>query len=148
MSSAADGILPLDKTVYISKAVLTIIGIRALFADILPKKGKSPRKSTFPDCIGIMNDPASADADNSKTISPAEGAALGAALSVDSFFTGLSAGIAGMPPLPIFTASFIFGLAAIAFGTAAGKFLSRRNVSGFPAGRIGAIMLIILAIII
>ena len=136
LSAAADSILPLDVAVYISKAVLLFIGIRTLFGDILAKK-QDKRRSCFPDCAEVMTDP-----------SAAEGAFMGTALSADSFFTGISAGIAGMSPLPIFILSLLFGLAAIALGTAAGKFLSDRRILGFPAGRIGGIMLIILAVII
>lgn len=147
LSAAADSILPLDVTVYISKAVLLFIGIRTLFGDILAKK-QDKRRSCFPDCAEVMTDPSAADKDNSKVISAAEGAFMGTALSADSFFTGISAGIAGISPLPIFILSLLFGLAAIALGTAAGKFLSDRRILGFPAGRIGGIMLIILAVII
>ena len=144
LSAAADSILPLDGAVYISKAVLLFIGIRTLFGDILAKK-QDKRRSCFPDCAEVMTDPVK---DNSKVISAAEGAFMGTALSADSFFTGISAGIAGISPLPIFILSLLFGLAAIALGTAAGKFLSDRRILGFPAGRIGGIMLIILAVII
>ena len=153
LSSAADNILPLDGAVYISKAVLLLIGIRTLFGDVLAKKQDKRRKSLIPDCARVMTDPSAADRDNSKVISAAEGAAMGTALSADSFFTGISAGIGdvsakGISPTPIFILSMLFGLAAIALGTAAGKYLSDRRILSFPAGRIGGIMLIILAVII
>lgn len=146
-SSAADNVIPLDVAVYISKAILVFIGVRTLFGDVL-FKNKKKHKHSLPDCTRVMTNPACADSDNSKAISAAEGTAMGLALSADSVFTGISAGITGMPPCLIFIFSVLFGAAAMAGGTAAGKFLSDRQIYGFPAGRIGGVILIVLAVII
>ncbi|MGN0636958.1 MAG: hypothetical protein ACI4J0_01190 [Huintestinicola sp.] len=150
LSSAADRILPLDIAVYISKAILLIMGLYSIFGDRLRKRFPPRKKRSG--CrlfhyAEVMNDPKISDCDNSKSISPAEGAAMGIALSADSVFMGISAGIAGCSPGLIFLSSLIFGMGAIILGTAAGKGLSARikSLARIPAG---GIILIILAIII
>ncbi len=155
IAASADGKIPVDLAVYVSKAILIFIGIRTVFGDVSFKHKKKCRhtmhiayKHELPGCVRMMTDPACADADNSKTISCAEGAVMGLALSADSVFTGISAGIAGMSPCLIFLFSVIFGSAAMASGSLAGKLLTERNICGFPAGRIGGIILIVLAVVI
>lgn len=143
-SSAAGDAVPLGIAVYISKAILAFIGVRTLFGDVL-SKGHGKHKHSLPDCVRVMTEPSCADSDNSKAISAAEGIAMGLALSADSVFTGISAGITGMPPCLIFIFSVLFGAAALAAGSAAGKFLSDRQIYGFPAGRLGGAILIVLA---
>ena len=150
MASAADKILPLEWAVYISKAILLIMGLYSIFGDrikkMLPqrKKRKGCRLYHYAE---VMNDPKISDCDNSKSISPAEGAAMGIALSADSVFMGISAGIAGYAPVMIFLSSLFFGMGAIALGTAIGKGLSAR-IKSLARIPVGGIILIVLAIII
>ena len=146
-ASAAGNVIPLDFAVYISKAILIFMGTRTIFGDLLSKIPQKHRHS-LPDCARVMTDPSCADSDNSKAISAAEGIAMGLALSADSVFTGISAGMTGMPPCLIFVFSVLFGAAAMAGGSAAGKILSDRQIYGFPAGRIGGVILIVLAVVI
>lgn len=147
VSSAADNIIPVELAVYISKAILVFMGVRTLFGDVIAQSSRK-RKRSLPDCARVMTDPSSADTDHSKTISAAEGIAMGLALSADSVFTGISAGITGMPPCLIFISSVIFGAAAMAGGEISGKILSDRHIHGFPAGRIGGVILIVLSVVI
>lgn len=150
LSSAADRILPLDTAVYISKGILLIMGLYSIFGERLrkmlppPKKRKGCRLIHYAE---VMNDPKISDCDNSKTISPVEGAAMGIALSADSVFMGISAGIAGYAPVMIFLSSLFFGMAAIILGTAIGKSLSAhiKCLANIP---VGGIILIVLAFII
>lgn len=150
LASAADRILPLDIAVYISKAILLIMGLYSIFGDrikkLLPprKKRKGCRLYHYAE---VMNDPKISDCDNSKSISPAEGIAMGIALSADSVFMGISAGIAGYAPVMIFISSLFFGMGAIALGTAVGKGLSAR-IKSLARIPVGGIILIILAFII
>lgn len=150
LSSAADRILPIDIAVYISKAILFIMGLYSIFGDHIKKHFPRPRIRRGCQIFHyaeVMNGPKISDCDNSKSISPAEGIAMGIALSADSVFMGISAGIAGYAPVMIFLSSLIFGTAAIALGTFIGKGMSRRikHLHKIP---IGGIILIILAIII
>lgn len=150
LASAADKILPLDIAVYISKAILLIMGLYSIFGDRLRKM--LPPKKKHKGCrlfhyAEVMNDPKISDCDNSKSISPAEGIAMGIALSADSVFMGISAGIAGYAPVMIFLSSLFFGMGAIALGTAVGKGLSAR-IKSLARIPIGGIILIILAFII
>ncbi|MCM1523112.1 MAG: hypothetical protein NC120_01530 [Ruminococcus sp.] len=150
VSSYADRLFPLDNALYISRAILLIMGLNTIFGDFIEKAGKRlfKRKNKLIPCAEMMNHPACADKDNSKTISVSEGMALGLALSGDSVFTGVGAGIGGMPPVKIFALSLIFGAAAIISGNAAGRFLSDKSSADFPAERIGGIILIILAFVL
>lgn len=146
-SSFADRFFPMDAAVCISRGILLIMGLYTVFGDFIEKAGKKlfgGNNKLIP-CAEMMNHPAAADKDNSKTISLSEGIALGFALSGDSFFTGIGAGIGGMSPSAIFGLSLLFGAAAIFSGNAAGKFLADKSPSAFPAERIGGIILIVLA---
>lgn len=150
LSAAADRILPIDSAVYISKAILFIMGLYAIFGDKLKKK--LPRRRHKGHCAlfnytEVMNDPKISDCDDSKSISPAEGAAMGIALSADSLFMGISAGIAGLSPTLIFISALIFGTAAVCVGTALGSRL-RTKSEKFGSIPVGGIILIILAIFI
>lgn len=150
LSSAMDRILPLEAAVYISKAILFIMGLYSIFGDHIKKRLPRPkhrRGCRFFHYAEVMNDPKISDCDNSKSISPAEGIAMGIALSADSVFMGISAGIAGYAPLMVFLSSLIFGTAAIVLGTAIGKGLLQR-IKYLDRIPVGGIILIILAIII
>lgn len=140
--SSANVLFPTAILIYISKSVLLIMGIRTIFGDFFKKKKNTLSYSN------AMSDPACADVDNSHRLSLWEGIGLGAALSADSVFTGISVGIAGLDPNIIFLLSFIFGLTAILTGSIAGKALTRFTGKAFPAGRIGGVILIILAILL
>ncbi len=158
LSSAASGIIHLSGAAFISKAILLMLGLYTIFGEHLKKRisslsskeptsaGKRRRPPLF--CAEIMNNPSDADIDGSKTISAAEGFAMGIALSADSFFTGIGAGLAGISPLRIFLLSFIFGITASILGTAAGKLLADKCGKRLPDGIIGGLILIILAFII
>lgn len=150
ISSELDRILPIDGAVYISKVILLIMGLNAVFGEKLRKR--FPRKKPHKHCplynyAEVMNDPKISDCDDSKSISPAEGAAMGIALSADSIFMGISAGIAGLSPLLIFISSLLFGVGAVLAGTAVGAALSERfrKAGAIP---VGGIILIILAVLI
>ncbi|MGN1107540.1 MAG: manganese efflux pump [Huintestinicola sp.] len=150
LSSMLDRMIPLDTAVYISKAILFIMGLYSIFGDkikkMLPQR-KNQRGCRIYHYAEVMNDPKISDCDNSKSISPAEGIAMGIALSADSVFMGISAGIAGYAPLMVFLSSLVFGTAAIALGTAIGKGLSER-IKSLTSIPIGGMILIILALII
>lgn len=150
LSSMLDRMIPIDTAIYISKAILFIMGLYSIFGDKIKKMlpdVKKRRGCRLYHYAEVMNDPKISDCDNSKSISTAEGIAMGIALSADSVFMGISAGIAGISPVMIFLSSLFFGTAAIALGTAIGKVLSERikSLASIPAG---GIILIILAFII
>lgn len=70
--------------------------------------------------LRVYADPGKADADSSRSISPAEGLALGAALSMDGAAAGLGAGLAG-GNLPAVLLVFAMTAALLAGGAALGR---------------------------
>lgn len=145
LSAAADSLFPIDIAIYISKAILLLMGLHSLLGEKIKKlfiKDCDKRKKSF-NYSDVMNDPKISDIDNSKSISVPEGVVMGAALSADSVFMGISAGISGISPVMIFLSSLIWGMAAILSGTALGSRLALHIK--LP---IGGIILIILAFII
>ena len=127
------------------KMILLVMGIYSLFSDYFRHERKAASKPVM-SYSDVLSDPSSADYDHSRTLSLRESAAMGIALSADSVFTGISAGIAGLSPLRIFLTSAIFGIAAVFLGLTAGKHIARRLGKKIPADRAGGLILIILAI--
>ncbi|MDE7293269.1 MAG: hypothetical protein K2N72_02470, partial [Oscillospiraceae bacterium] len=142
---------------YISKGILLILGLKAIFDGIkdisaVPSKSSdnAPRSSKKPKQKGSIFDiagaPEKADCDSSSEISPREAAVLGAALSADSVFTGISAGMGGLSPPVIFVLSFISGICACGGGMLAGGLVCKGCGEKFPAGVITGAGLIIIAV--
>lgn len=155
-------VLPMSGAAWISKGILALIGLKVLLGGIRDaSKGRlssgSPAASA--DCnartvhrgmdklFGITGSPEMADCDNSSVISLTEAALLGLALSADSVFTGIGAGIGGMSPGLIFIFSFSAGLFACCLGSFMGRLLCRKESGHFPAGIITGIGLIVAAIV-
>lgn len=149
LSETADRLLPLERCIYIPKIILLTIGLYSIFGDRIKKA--LPKRNVLNRCTfhytEVMNDPKISDCDNSKSISVPEAIAMGIALSADSVFMGISAGIAGISPTMIFFCSLFFGIIAIAAGTLAGRYLSAK-LSFLSSVPIGGIILILLALII
>lgn len=149
ISSSADAFIPIDGLLYLSKILLGLMGIHTILADYFSAHEKKNDESNISISFSrAMADPASADQDHSKKISLREAICLGTALSADSVFTGISAGIAGLPHLTIFIFSAVFGLAAVFIGYATGGLLSRISVIKFPSERISGIILLTLALLL
>ena len=150
LSAAADRLISIQWASMIAKAILILLGLYTIFGDYIKNlcRRKNTPKHALLACIEVLNDPVKADIDNSKSISAAEGLFMGIALSADSVFTGISAGIAGMSPIIIFSMSLLFGLIASAGGILAAGWLLNRNIKGIPLERIGGILLIIVAILL
>ena len=136
---------------YISKVIMLILCLKAIFdgikdisvkyADNAPKAQK--QKGSIFDIAGA---PEKADCDSSSEISPREAAVLGVALSADSVFTGISAGMGGLSPPIIFVLSFISGICACGGGMLAGGLVCKGCGEKFPAGVITGAGLIIIAV--
>lgn len=101
----------------------------------------------LPDILGMTGAPEKADCDHSRSISPGEAALLGLALSADSVFTGIGAGLGGLSPVILCPLSLISGLAACGLGIFLGRLLCRRGGGRFPAGIVAGVGLIIAAVI-
>jgi len=84
--------------------------------------------------LKIYADPEIADSDNSKSLSIPEAAALALSLSFDGISAGIAAAIDGAKVFLIFPACFIFGIAAIASGSFAGRRIShiKTNINWIP----------------
>lgn len=139
-------IFPMSGAVYISKIILAAMGVH-MIADTLKSQPRTDKHGSLLTCSELMSNPESADTDSSKSISLKEGAAMGIALSADSVVTGISAGIGGISPTRIFLLSLLLGIAACVTGICAGGFLHKKIGKKFPAGIIGGVILIIIAVI-
>lgn len=146
-SSLINSVVPISGAVYISKAILIFMGLYTIFGGLSKSRSRTKKHGgLISSCMEVMNDPASADSDKSESISITEGIAMGLALSADSVFTGVSAGIAGISPLLILIFSLIFGSLACFLGVLAGNLLNSRLKRSFPAWIIGGAILIIIAL--
>ncbi len=118
--------------------------------DNAPEARNVPENRNVPKKRGSIFDiagaPEKADCDSSSEISPGEAAVLGAALSADSVFTGISAGMGGLSPPVIFVLSFISGICACGGGMLAGRLVCKGCGEKFPAGVITGAGLIIIAV--
>ncbi|MCM1578644.1 MAG: hypothetical protein NC078_07605, partial [Ruminococcus sp.] len=135
---------------YISKGLLIILGIKTIADGIKNSRrgyGEEPCKDIG--CIFDMaGSPEKADCDSSREISPKEAAVLGAALSVDSVFTGMGAGIGGASPPLIFALSFLCGVIACGLGRLAGEAVRGKNCpKKFPVWLVTGAGLIVIAVI-
>lgn len=93
----------------------------------------------------LLFDGTSADKDNSKSISPAEAAALAVALSADSLVTGISAGLGNMNIPLLCSLSFLAGIASVSLGWRLGrKIVTSLNLD---LGWLCGVILIVLAFV-
>lgn len=93
----------------------------------------------------LLFDGTSADKDNSKSISPAEAAALAVALSADSLVTGISAGLGNMNMSLLCALSFLAGIASVSLGWRLGrKIVTSLNLD---LGWLCGVILIVLAFV-
>lgn len=135
-------IAAIGSAVYISKLILMLIGIKTIKGAL---KGRGAAEELS--CINVLSHPERADRDCSKSISVKEGVVLGFALSADSVFTGIGAGIGGMSPLLILVLSFVFAMAACGAGAMTARLLSKK-LSSTAAAAAGGVVLLIIALII
>lgn len=82
--------------------------------------------------LGIYADPLEADADHSRTLSPAEAVALAASLSLDGLAAGFGAALANMRWGVVLPLSFFAGVAAVLAGSALGRRLAEKGPVDFP----------------
>lgn len=82
--------------------------------------------------LGIYADPLEADADHSRTLSPAEAVALAASLSLDGLAAGFGAALANMRCIVVLPLSFLAGVTAVMAGSALGRRLAEKSPVDFP----------------
>lgn len=136
-------LIPVKTAVSFSKAILFLLGLWAMFGDCI--KERLSEKKGLLSCAQILKAPAAADIDGSKSISPSEGISLGIALSADSFFSGISAGMGGISPMRLLVFSLTAGAVSCILGTGLGKRLFKGTKPDFPSGRISGLLLIMIA---
>lgn len=142
-SSLLCGLVPIKAALNISRLVLFALGVHTIFHE--PSSADKCRKNVIP-CSDILTSPSAADSDGSMTISASEGVRLGTALSADSFFTGLSAGMGGISSSKLLLFSLAAGALSCLLGMAMGYLLNSRLKPDFPAGRISGLLLVIIAL--
>lgn len=151
LSDIAGCFIPAELCRTLGLIVLTSIGVITVFKSLvrilvrrLSQKGElSLRTGSSGLVIKLYLDDTAADIDNSKTLSPAEAAALALASSLDSAATGLSCGFCGISPVRTAVFTFAAGFAAIAAGSLTGRKISasERDLSW-----LGGVLLIAFAI--
>lgn len=151
LSDIAGCFIPAELCRTLGLIVLTSIGVITVFKSLvrilvrrLSRKGElSLRTGSSGLVIKLYLDDTAADIDNSKTLSPAEAAALALASSLDSAATGLSCGFCGISPVRTAVFTFAAGFAAIAAGSLTGRKISasERDLSW-----LGGVLLIAFAI--
>lgn len=132
LSDIAGSFIPAELCRTLGLIVLTAIGVITVFKSLirilvrrLSEKGElSLRTGSSGLVIKLYLDDTAADIDNSKSLSPAEAAALALASSLDSAATGLSSGFCGISPLRTAAFTFAAGFAAIAAGNITGRRVS------------------------
>lgn len=132
LSDIAGSFFPAELCRTLGLIVLTSMGVITVFKSLvrilvrrLSRKGElSLRTGSGGLVIKLCLDDTAADVDNSKTLSPAEAAALALASSLDSAATGLSCGFCGISPIRTALFTFAAGFAAIAVGSLAGRKIS------------------------
>jgi len=95
--------------------------------------------------LQIYIDPGTADADGSRTLSPAEAAALALALSLDGIAAGLGAGLFGAGALLTVGVTFGLTMAAVAVGCRLGGRLATRLTADISW--LSGVLLILLAVL-
>lgn len=143
LSGVICSVIRIETALAVSKAVLFLLGLWAIFGDCI--KRKLSRRGGLLSCAEILKAPAAADIDGSKSISPSEGLSLGIALSADSFFTGITAGMGGISPMKLLVFSMLAGAVSCILGIILGKRLFKGTKPDFPSGRISGLLLIIIA---
>lgn len=140
-------------------ALLVALGLFMIFGKSIKKLYENCRKDGkkrffSKECINkttvvsVFFDETKADMDNSKTLSVKEAAVLGAALSADSFLTGISAGAGFSEPQK--TAAvilcFLSGIAAIAGGEKIGRLIALKINSRLDLSALGGLLITVLGI--
>ena len=151
LSDIAGNFIPAGLCRTLGLIVLTSIGVITVFKSLvrilvrrLSKNGElSLRTGSSGLVIKLYLDDTAADIDDSKSLSPAEAAALALASSLDSAATGLSSGTFGISPLRTALFTFIAGFAAIAAGNVTGKKISS---SDRDLSWLGGVLLIAFAV--
>ena len=132
LSDIAGCFIPAELCRTLGLIVLTSIGVITVFKSLVRIL-----------VIKLYLDDTAADVDNSKTLSPAEAAALALASSLDSAATGLSCGFCGISPVRTALFTFAAGFAAIAAGSLTGRKIS---ASEHDLSWLGGVLLIAFAI--
>lgn len=127
--------IPSRLTLIIAFAILFIIGATKLLDSItksIIRKYSSLSKElkismfNFKFILNVYADPECADADDSKTISPAEASALALSLSLDGMAVGFGAALMNVSPLAVFLWSLITNAAAIIIGCHIGNKIAKK----------------------
>ena len=95
--------------------------------------------------LNVYADPEKADADSSKSISPAEAFSLAIALSLDGMAVGFGAALGDVNSLAVFLSSLVTGAAAVLLGSLIGNKVASRL--RFNISWLSGVILTILAVL-
>ena len=145
-------VVPVWLALWLSFAILFILGALRLMDGLVKRmirRHASLEKQLSFNMFGLSfilrlyADPARADLDSSKTISPGEAAVLAVSLSLDSVAIGISAAFVGVYMIYLLVASFAATALALVLGLAVGGRVSRSLP--VDVSSMGGAVLIILA---
>ena len=101
--------------------------------------------SVFRRLISVLDNPAGADSNFSRTIELKESWFLAVALSLNNGVNGVAAGMVGMNPVLLTAAVMLFSMLMLSAGLTAGGQLSKKWLSGF-SGVLSGLMLVLLGL--
>lgn len=93
--------------------------------------------------LKVLENPQSADVDNSRTIDLREAALLGVALSINNIFGGISAGIIHIQPAAMAALSVLFNVVCLVSGTFVGKHLYASRLGRHAQILSGVLMIVV-----
>ncbi len=144
-------LLPASLTTGVSFAILALLGLARLCDSAIKafiRRHKALRRewrfslSGLRFILHIYADPEEADADRSKSLSPAEAAPLAAAMSLDGLVVGFGAGVGAAPPILVLLFSFAGSALAVKGGCALGNRMAAR-LRFDPSWISGALLLLL-----
>ncbi|MCL2013488.1 MAG: sporulation membrane protein YtaF [Oscillospiraceae bacterium] len=127
--------VPAETASVFSFCVFLLLGLLKLLdgaaKEVIKKFGAIKKRMkfslfSFKFILNVYADPEKADADESKTISPAEAVSLSAALSVDGIAAGFAASLGNANSFIVFFSALAANMLAIIFGAIAGENLAHR----------------------
>ncbi|TBL73068.1 sporulation membrane protein YtaF [Paenibacillus thalictri] len=140
LSRVLPGVLP-D---LVGAGLLFMIGMRIIMLAVPRKKAASaaevPDQPASRSLTALLQNPETADADQSGTIGIGESVILGAALSANAVTNGLGAGLIGLSPLAISITAAIGSFVMIWLGVSLGRKAAGVRLGSFTLGQFGTVL--------
>ncbi|GGH31276.1 sporulation membrane protein YtaF [Paenibacillus segetis] len=141
LSKVLPGIFP----VLVGAFLLFIVGIRIILLAAPRKKHQPPQAnveegSGAGSIKGILQNPETADADQSGAIGLGEAAILGVALAANAVTNGVGAGLIGLSPLAISLTAAIGSYITVWLGVGLGRKVASVRIGSFTLGQFSTVL--------